>query len=156
MYIYRVGKEAKRKSQMAISGQRVDAPSVGVLKRTTGFSLGLLTTSPLSLFSLFLLIPAPDPCLLPAFLPHSEIPREQAMISNGGALRRWPCSFPFFSVRSSCSSSCREENLRCTPPFLLTFSYLFSEGILRRDPRALSSLLPSPSSSSSFALPREA
>lgn len=86
--------------------------------------------------SLFLCIPAPDPCLSPAFLPHSEIPREQAMISNGGALRRRPCSFPFFSVRSSCSSSfCREESPLCTPSFLLTSSYLLSEGI-SGDPRA--------------------
>lgn len=113
-----------------IGHQRPTHRYTGRCIETNDWVLGLLTTSsPFSSYnrrayvrsslSLSLLMyPNSGPCLSPltAFLPHSEIPREQAMISNGGALRRRPCSFPFFSVRSSCSSSfCRGSNRDLRP-----------------------------------------
>lgn len=130
--------------------------------RVTNYVLTLLlrTTAvrpSLSLsFSLFT-YPSSGPCLSPltAFLPHSEIPREQAMISNGGALRRRPCSFPFFSVRSSCSSSfCRGSNRDLRPR--RPSSYPLSPPREGAPPAILALRYYRPSFSFFSALPREA
>lgn len=148
---YIQGREERARRKSTIGHQRPTCRCTGRCIETNDWVLGLLTTSPPSSVhpSVFLVLPpflsspfltlTPSPLLslflfpsyssrtlslTAAFLPHSEIPREQTMISNGGALRRRPCSFPFFSVRSSCSSSCgsarsRARRILALPPFFL-------------------------------------
>lgn len=151
-FICKAGEHAKRKR--IIGHQRPTHRYTGRCIETNDWVLGLLTTSspsssynrrpsirPSLSLSLFM-YPSSGPCLSPltAFLPHSEIPREQAMISNGSALRRRPCSFPFFSVRSSCSSSfCRGSNRDLRRPS----SYRLSEEEhLRRSSRSATTARP--------------
>lgn len=166
-FICGTGEQAKRKR--IIGHQRRTHRCTGRCIETNDWILGLLTTSPPSSsydrrpsvrpylsFSLHV-YPSSGPCLSPltAFLPHSEIPREQAMISNGGALRRRPCSFPFFSVRSSCSSSfCRGSNKDLRPRHPSSLPPTSSQG--GAPPAILALRYYRPSSSFFSALPREA
>lgn len=164
------GLESKRKEKgsLAINGERIGASvywNERLNSRITNYVPTLLlvqspsvrpSVRPYLSFSLHV-YPSSGPCLSPltAFLPHSEIPREQAMISNGGALRRRPCSFPFFSVRSSCSSSfCRGSNKDLRPRHPSSLPPTSSQG--GAPPAILALRYYRPSSSFFSALPREA